>query len=364
MNTNHTQSYWHFTRAELTKQLVNAIKANVVQSFTLFAPRRIGKTEFLEYDLKPALEANNYKVIYFSFYSDASNLTLKFIDTLKQNVTYSVFNKLKIKEIDLPWCKISLNNSETTIDLLQILTLLAVQIQKEHKQQLILLLDEVQELQNNDHGKYLIAGLRTALDLNKEWISVIFTGSSQDGLRRMFNDKKAPFFHFGMNIQMKLFGREFTDFLADRFYQRLKVKLDKNQLYDIFLHLDQITEYIKHIVAKMVLEPTLTLEDAYTMYITELYDFQLLERTWQSLSIIEQAICLWLKAGNQALYTKQFKEFVVNRFSIPLNTVTQGKIQYALDKLLKMQNVVYDDAGTYIFHNQFLSKWIDDNELG
>ena len=61
------KSFWHFERTDLAQKLLNAIKLGIVQSFTLFAPRRIGKTEFLEFDFRPALEAHNYKVIYFSF---------------------------------------------------------------------------------------------------------------------------------------------------------------------------------------------------------------------------------------------------------------------------------------------------------
>jgi hypothetical protein len=43
------QDIWHFPRKELTGKLTNAIRYNIIHSFTLFAPRRIGKTYFLNY---------------------------------------------------------------------------------------------------------------------------------------------------------------------------------------------------------------------------------------------------------------------------------------------------------------------------
>ncbi len=279
-----SKSFWHFERKALTNKLHTAIELEIVQSFTMFAPRRIGKTEFLEYDLKPALEENNYTVIYFSFFSDQDDLMKKFTNTLKQNFKKLVFANLKITEISLSWCKISLDSKSEDLDLLQLLTLLAIQSQKEGKTKLVLLLDEIQELQNTTRGKNLVAGLRTALDLNKEGISVIFTGSSQDGLRRMFTDRKAPFFHFGMNVQMELFGQEFTDFLADRFYERTNTIIDKDKLYDVFCRFNRITEFIRHLIIKMVLEPELSIEDAYSLYSAELYDFQRLEDVWLTLS--------------------------------------------------------------------------------
>lgn len=361
--SNKIKSYWHFTRQHFTQKILKSIDLGIVQSFTLFAPRRIGKTEFLEFDLKPALEENKFAVIYFSFYSEQENIVDQFIKTLRNQIKYSVFDKMKIKEINLSWCKINLEKTPDEYSLLELLTIIAIQTKESKKKQLVLLLDEIQELQNTENGRRFIAGLRTALDLNKDGISAIFTGSSQDGLKKMFNDKAAPFFHYGMNLEMELFGREFTDFLADRFYQRLNIKLDQDKLFDVFCKLDRITEYIRHVINQLALEPDLTLDEAYDMYTDNLYNFERLEDIWQSFSVIEQAICLWIKQNNNQIYGPDFKQFMSKKFNLPAETITQGKIQYALEKLLKEQYIVrkLNNSRAYQLNNQFLVSWINEN---
>lgn len=352
------KSFWHFERTKLTLRLVQSIELELVQSLTLFAPRRIGKTEFLEFDLKPTLEQNNYKVLYFSFFVESDDIVVQFTNFLKQSIKKSVFDKLAIKEINLSWCKVSISHEAiSNYNILDLLSLLAIQTQKEGNKKLVLLLDEIQELQYTQSGNKFIAGLRTALDLNKNLINVIFTGSSQDGLRRMFNDRKAPFFHFGMNIEMERFGKEFTDFLADRFNERVAVSIDKDKLYDIFCKLDRITEYIRHIINQLILEPDLSIRKAYEHYIAELYNTEKLTETWNKLSAIEQGVYLWLNSKQTNFYTDEFRKFLANTGKIA--EVSNGQIQYALSKLLRAQHISQDETGSYQLNNQFLTKWLN-----
>lgn len=42
---------WHFPRTELAKQILGMFETGLASSLTFFAPRRMGKTEFLRKDL-------------------------------------------------------------------------------------------------------------------------------------------------------------------------------------------------------------------------------------------------------------------------------------------------------------------------
>lgn len=78
----------------------------------------------------------------------------------------------------------------------------------------LLLLDEVQALATSPKHAPFIAALRTGLDLNKDRVKAVFTGSSREGLRRMFSQASAPFFHFGQNLDFPDMDRGFTEHLA------------------------------------------------------------------------------------------------------------------------------------------------------
>ena len=91
--------------------------------------------------------------------------------------------------------------------------LACIQKLAEQGKPVLLLLDEIQALAGSKH-KATIASLRTALDMHKESIKVIFTGSSREGLRQMFSVSSAPFFHYGQNLpfpDLQSFYRSSTD---------------------------------------------------------------------------------------------------------------------------------------------------------
>ena len=88
------EDIWHYPRTVLAEQLTRAIEYNVIHSFTLFAPRRLGKTYFLNYDLKPMLEGLGYNTIYFSFANQIGNSINSFKSILVSNVDKNVFTKI------------------------------------------------------------------------------------------------------------------------------------------------------------------------------------------------------------------------------------------------------------------------------
>ena len=116
-----------------------------------------------------------------------------------------------------------------------------------------MLLDEVQELARVSHTIGLIRSLRTGLDINQQKIKVIFTGSSTNGLRAMFNDNKAPFFHFAHPLYFPNLGKDFTDFLADIYHSRTGQEIDKNQFYELFERFNFTPLYMRSIAQDMII---------------------------------------------------------------------------------------------------------------
>ena len=57
----------YYPRTQLAETLLNNFQANISHAFTLFAPRRMGKTQFLKKDVTPVAEKLGFRVFYFSF---------------------------------------------------------------------------------------------------------------------------------------------------------------------------------------------------------------------------------------------------------------------------------------------------------
>ena len=69
---------WHYARTILATQIIAMFDSGLSSSFIFFAPRRMGKTEFLRKDIQPLAETNGWNVFYFSFLDAADNPTVKF----------------------------------------------------------------------------------------------------------------------------------------------------------------------------------------------------------------------------------------------------------------------------------------------
>lgn len=116
---------------------------------------------------------------------------IHFLDVV-DGKTNNLFDKLKA--IDLMGVSVELQDkNQTKLDELSLVQIINA-ITESSDKPVLMLLDEVQELARVSHTIGLIRSLRTGLDINQQKIKVIFTGSSTNGLRAMFNDNKAPFF--------------------------------------------------------------------------------------------------------------------------------------------------------------------------
>lgn len=350
------EDIWHFPRKELTDQLTKAIQYNIIHSFTLFAPRRIGKTYFLNSDLKPALESLGYKTIYFSFADQLGNPLEEFKKTIIQNIDRSLFSKLNIKELNFSWCKISLekNIDFSSLSILELISILAHGSERSNSKA-IFMLDEIQELINVKDADGFIGELRTALDLNKNFIKVIFTGSSRDGLRKMFSDRKAPFFHFGTNLKMEPFGREFTDFLCDKYKYITGVALARDEFYDIFKDLNFVTLSIREFLSFYIMSSNTSLTDAYKNFEQDVFDKKSYVFYWRSLIPAEKAILLGLLSEIHNFYSEKFYSFILEKYQLALS---QGKIQNALNKLLRNGDIHQNDDGEYEIEDLFMKRWM------
>ncbi len=348
------EDIWHYPRTVLAEQLTRAIEYNVIHSFTLFAPRRLGKTYFLNYDLKPMLEGLGYNTIYFSFANQIGNSINSFKSILVSNVDKNVFTKLGIKEVSFSWCKI--NVESTTFDslsILELLSLLAKQAEKKESQ-IVLLLDEIQELVYLDNSSGFIGELRTALDLNKNFIKVIFTGSSRDGLMKMFSDSKAPFFHFGTSLKLEPFGKEFSDYLADVSYSITNKILDKDKLFNIFSSVHFVTLSIREFITHCLMLNTNDLDAAYKSFEAEILEKYNYVSYWKSLIQAECVILLGISSGYNSFYSESFYSFSKDILKTPIK---QGSVQNALTKLIR-KGVIYESEGNYIIEDVFLERWI------
>lgn len=343
----------YFHRSALAETLLSAFQSGISSAFTLFAPRRMGKTQFLLQDITPLAKEKGFAVFYFSFMDrhdfPPAQLFQRDLFQFKEMGTVKRFldkvNKVEVFGLSMEREQSALPNVRAIMDELA-----------ERKEPTLLLLDEVQELARLKNTDDLIRSLRTGLDIHQQKIKTIFTGSSTNGLRLLFQDLKAPFFQFSHSINFPTLGREFTDFMANIYQERTGQILDKEVLFDAFERLYKIPMHFRSLIADLILNPDLSLSDALFHRLNEIDDQNEYALNWVKLSAIERLILQMLANGQEGLYSENNRQQMAEALGIEhLKTST---IQSAIRRLQNKDFITRNLANKIQLNNTLFANWI------
>lgn len=313
---------FYYPRTDLAKKLLISLKEGIAHAFTLFAPRRMGKTQFLLNDIQPCAKKMGFHVFYFSF-MDADNsttLAIRFQQALSQFAAdLSTGNKAKtllanIDKISFMGSSISRHQSTSMITVSDVIKIMA-----EGKKPVLLLLDEAQELARGEDTHELIRSLRTGLDIHKDKVKVIFTGSSITGLQILFNDSKAPFFHFAHEINFPTLDQAFSDFLADIIGKRTAIQIDKTLFYQAFERMNFTPLYLRAVAQDIILNPNLPLAEAIDARIEQMNDTSAYQSLWNELSSVDKALLIYLVSDESKPFSQQTQQLISTLTHEPVN---------------------------------------------
>lgn len=345
----------YYPRLVLAENLVRNLADGISSAFTLFAPRRMGKTQFLLNDITPTAKEIGFNVFYFSFMNeniqaaqnDFKTALIKFHDEIRPSSHLG-----KVKRVD--FLGLGIEKQDKTQNDLPINDILN-QIAKDNRPTLMLL-DEVQEVARIKNSEGLVRSLRTGLDTNKNKIKVIFTGSSTNGLRTMFNDSKAPFFHFSHAIDFPTLDQGFTDFLANIYYQRTGNSIDKTAFFRLFEKLNYTPLYLRAITQDMIINPDLSLEKAAEIRLSQMYEQSDYQTIWQKLSALEKLLLIDILNGETGFYKEEKRKRFAEKLGIvKINT---SSIQTALKKLERQELITKQTDNTLVLNSSLFQQWL------
>lgn len=351
-----------FNRPEYADKLVNSLKDGITHAFTLFAPRRMGKTQFLLQDIAPLAKERGFNVFYFSFMdseSPAADFQAALVQFARDIQTggaaktfISSISKVEVLGVGLERSKAAADQPRLS----DIISLIAADNRPS-----LLLLDEVQELARLKDTAQLIKSLRTGLDIHQNRVKTIFTGSSTNGLAAMFNDHKAPFFHFAHALDFPLLDRAFTDFLAAVYQQRTGKHLDGEALYQLFERLNHTPMYMRAVMQDMILNPALGLDEAAAYRISEISSQYSGAKQWQQLKPLERALIGDI-AQNSAI--SPYSQDSRRRYAalLGVENIGSSSIQSALKSMTRQDLISRDAKGSLIISNPLLKTWILEQE--
>ncbi len=366
---------WHYPRTDLAKRYVEAMNIGLSSTLALFAPRRMGKTEFLRKDLRPAAEAAGYRVIYVSLWEAQDDPAHALINAIAnaandRNILSKATSKIRRgPKITLTGghlgmqAGISIGGEEAvdespkaTIQLGQLMRQLA-----EGKPSVLLLVDEVQMLADEKQFGPLVAALRSALDAHRDRIKAIFTGSSQDGLRLMFQKEKAPLYQFSQQLPFPALERAFVEHLLTTYTHITKWKLDADKAWQAFEELDRVPLYFRSLMERLVLSASTDIPQALMQIHAEREDSAGYQAKWNALSPLDRAVLIQA-ADNGKIYGKEQREYISAYLGIPGGAMPIPTVQQAVKRLTTQGLVTRTgDRGAYAIEDPAFSAWMRAN---
>lgn len=256
-------SSWHYPRTAFANFILDGMKEDLLSRVSLFAPRKRGKTQFIKSDIIPLCHERGILPVYIDFWSDETSPELAFARAVDEahESHLGFFEKIASKvnlspKIDLVPLKISATITPKEAELAST-ECLHQSFKKLEKcnMPILLLLDEVQHLATDNKFKPFTSALRGFMvNRGDQKVKGIFTGSSQQGLTRLFNDTKAPFYNSSQTLKFKELGEDFVTFELNVFRERTGVELDFIKTMTLFKKQNKAPARLVELLGMMVLE--------------------------------------------------------------------------------------------------------------
>lgn len=247
-----------FPRPTLAQELVTALQGKALlgdahNGLFLAAPRRTGKSTFLQGDLQPALEAAGVVVVYVDLWADArrdpgaliaeaiARALEPQLGIVARTARKAGLEKVRVGGLEVDTSKIGKTDGLTLTDALRLLH------ESAGNKPVALIIDEAQHALTSEAGESAMTALKSARDqLNqpgKVNLMLVMSGSDRDKLMRLVNTQGAPFYGSQVNTMPPL-GLDFIAHVAGLIEaQRPELKpVDQSQLqqaFEVFGHRPQ-----------------------------------------------------------------------------------------------------------------------------
>ena len=368
----------YYPRTQLASGLADALQGKTTFSdapngLFLAAPRRTGKSTFLQSDLIPELARRNVVAVYVDLWSDqrrdpgsliaeaVGRALIKQLGVVAKTAKAAGLDSISLGGIKIDTSKIGRTDGTTLADALRALV-------ESAKTTVALIIDEAQHALTSEAGETAMAALKSARDqLNRPGhtqLMLIMSGSDRDKLLRLVNTNAAPF--YGSQIQrMPELGLDFVAHIAGLIVsQRPELgEVNQSTLFEAFALFGQRPQFFMEALGQ-VLSPLFThagrFEDALLTKAAEQQraDEAQMASDYTALRPLEQAV-LWRMLAQGTRFRPYDAEALQFYNDTTGEKVSVAKAQKALDSLRTHQpSLVWKSARSeYAVEDAAMLRW-------
>ena len=254
-------------RPALAASYLALLAAQPGRPIALFAPRRVGKTFFLDSDLAPAARDAGLVPVYADLWLhreaplEAINHALEeAIDDVSVPATKAGRRaRTAVKGVTAFGAGIEFGDEPARRSLPSEPSLrldaLVLRLAHAARRPVLLMLDEAQTLGEHAEAAVMLSALRAVLHKRRQYVHTVLTGSSQDAIAAMVSAAGAPMYQFAQLLDFPVLGQEFLELLVRRFRQVHPGKrLAASDLVPVFEKIGFKPQLMKDVVKEMSAE--------------------------------------------------------------------------------------------------------------
>jgi hypothetical protein len=222
----------------------------------------------------------------------------------------------------------------------------------------LFLIDEAQSLGRSKEGEEMARALRTALTKHQRRLRMLFTGSSRTKLGHVFTNANAPLYSAAGTVQdFPLLGDDFVDYIARRFKESTKRKLDIAAAREAFDLFGRRPEPLMEAVLALMMSPALTFPEAIAMQQEKRARTENHEGTWNALDGTERVL-VRMFADNPSMKPFAKATVIEVRKRVGIEDLQATHIQKALGRLAEKTVVTKSPRDVYEFENESFADWV------
>jgi hypothetical protein len=354
-------------RPDLARDYLRLLRAQPGRPIALFAPRRVGKTFFLDHDLAPIAKRAGMLPVYADVWLqrtaplDAINHAL---EEALDDVTVPAgkagkLGRTPVRKIAVPGASLELGDEPKRRALpaapeLRLDTLIT-RVAEASGKVVVLMLDEIQTLGEVSHGEAIVAALRAVLHKRKAQVAAVFTGSSQSGLAKIMSTAGAPMYQFAQLLDFPVLGDEYLEELTEHFarvHRGRKPKLE--DLRRLFARLGYKPALMKDIVKSMSAEGITDVEVALTHFIADDRQTAGWKALLESMEPFERSVLIVIAKQQPPMGRETLKLLAHAKGPVP----TVAKVRAAIERLRKAGIVTKSGGDGVQIEDHLLAEYI------
>ena len=364
---------WHFARPALAQRYLHTFRIGLISAQALFAPRRMGKSEFLEQDLVPAAQKSGLLTAYLNLWDARDHPRAALIGALARAASARGL-AATIKKLRTPLKKVKASAKVSGIAEGSIEAELAddpkiaasalsdlLRSFDRAERRLLLVLDEAQVLASSTHSD-LAHSLRAALDIRKQTIKVVFAGSSESSLRRMFGRATEPFYNWAPIEPFERLGAEFVTAMTHKVNELSRYPLSERESLRAFEALKRTPEFFRRYLQRYLAYAELGSRAALDDTLTHVFNDSGYSTTWKRLLPADQAVLRALAQGVSDLHSLPARKRLGEELGLG-KAASLDTPKNALRRLQKEELVVKLEYGHYQIQDEGLVEWLRQIEL-